>query len=247
LKSELKNFSEPENADAILDVLGNPTRRRILFLLSKEPLYFNQLAKMIGIGQQSILRHMKILEDSKLIETYSKESNLGGPERKYYKLIAAFSMNMTFSKDGLFFTNNEIKHSNYEEYKKLHKVYQKSISEYSSTKSKNFHKLGLLLDFFKSTLDEIDKEISIHENKVNELYALRQAILDDVHQIGRDNFEFLERHIMYSFMQKVRPTSISELTQSLNENEMAVRNSIKKLADKFRYDETSIFNSLKKG
>ena len=61
-----------KNTDAILDVLGNPTRRRILFLLSKEPLYFNQLAKMIGIGQQSILRHMKILEDSKLIETYSK-------------------------------------------------------------------------------------------------------------------------------------------------------------------------------
>ena len=128
----------------------------------------------------------------------------------------------------------------------MHKVYQKSVSEYNSTKSKNFHKLGLLLDLFKSTLDEIDKEISIHENKVNELYALRQAILDDVHHIGRDNFEFLERQIMYSFMQKVRPTSVSELTQSLNENEIAVRNSIKKLADKFRYDETSIFNSLKK-
>ena len=86
MELELKNFQGPQNTDAILDVLGNPTRRRILFLLSKEPLYFNQLAKMIGIGQQSILRHMKILEDSKLIETYSKESNLGGPERKYYKL-----------------------------------------------------------------------------------------------------------------------------------------------------------------
>ena len=116
--------------------------------------------------------------------------------------MAAFSMNMTFSKDGLFFTNNEFKHSNYEQYKKLYKVYQKSISEYNSAKSKNFNKLGLLLDLFKSTLDEIDKEISIHESKVNELYALRQAILDDVHHIGRDNFEFLERQIMYSFIRK---------------------------------------------
>jgi ArsR family transcriptional regulator len=70
-----------QDANLILDILGNSTRRRILFLLSKEPLYFNQLSKIIGIGQQSILRHMKILEDSGLIETYTQESNLGAPNR----------------------------------------------------------------------------------------------------------------------------------------------------------------------
>ncbi|NOJ32321.1 MAG: hypothetical protein DA329_09315 [Candidatus Nitrosocosmicus sp.] len=43
------------NTDLILDILGNSTRRKILFLLSKEPLYFNQLSKIIGIGQQSVL------------------------------------------------------------------------------------------------------------------------------------------------------------------------------------------------
>ncbi|MGZ5550085.1 MAG: ArsR family transcriptional regulator [Nitrososphaeraceae archaeon] len=33
-----------------IDILGNSTRRRILFLLAKEPLYFNQLSQIIGIG-----------------------------------------------------------------------------------------------------------------------------------------------------------------------------------------------------
>ena len=70
----------------ILDILGNETRRKILFELSDEPMYFNQLAKVIGIGQQSILRHMKALEVGCFIKTYEEKSNLGGPDRKYYSL-----------------------------------------------------------------------------------------------------------------------------------------------------------------
>jgi ArsR family transcriptional regulator len=45
--------------DIILDIIGNNTRRKILATLAQEPMYFNQLAKEIGIGQQAILRHMK--------------------------------------------------------------------------------------------------------------------------------------------------------------------------------------------
>jgi ArsR family transcriptional regulator len=54
----------------ILDILGNETRRKILFELSDEPMYFNQLAKATGIGQQSILRHMQALEEDGFIKTY---------------------------------------------------------------------------------------------------------------------------------------------------------------------------------
>lgn len=52
---------------------------------------------------------MKILEDSGLIETYTQESNLGAPDRKYYRLASTFSMSMVFSKDGFSIRNNEIK------------------------------------------------------------------------------------------------------------------------------------------
>ena len=40
-------------------------------------MYFNQLAKEISMGQQTILRHMKTLEDIGLIESYAEKSNLG--------------------------------------------------------------------------------------------------------------------------------------------------------------------------
>ena len=243
------------NTELILDILGNSTRRKILFLLSKEPLYFNQLSKIIGIGQQSILRHMKILEDSGLIDTYTQESNLGAPDRKYYRLASNFSMNMAFSKDGFYIRNNEIKELRFKEFEKLYKEYEKSIAEYHNKKNKNFHKIGLLLDLFKNTLNEIEKEISAHESKINDLQALRQMILQDIHKIGKDNFEFPERQIIYSYIDKHTPpssysplssSSVAELTDILDENEKAIKNSVKNLiTNRFKDDKTSIFESLK--
>ena len=241
-----KNLSN----DLILDILGSSTRRKILFLLSKEPLYFNQLSKIVRIGQQSILRHMKILEDSGLIETYTQESNLGAPDRKYYQLASTFSLNMVFSQDAFYIRNNEIKESRYKEYAKLYKEHEKSIEEYHNKQNKNFHKIGLLLDLFKDTLIEIEKEISTHESKINDLQALRQMVLREIHKIGKDNFEFSERQIIYSFIDKHTPpsssscSSVTELTDILDENEAAIKISLKNLiANRFKEDKTSIFEN----
>jgi hypothetical protein len=105
----------------------------------------------------------------------------------------------------------------------------------------------LLLDLFKNSLNEIEKEISDHESKINDLQALRQLILQDIHKIGNDNFEFLERRIIYSFLDKnIPPSSVAELTDILNENEIDINNSVKNLITKrFKEDKTSIFKSLK--
>lgn len=235
------------NTDLIFDILGNSTRRKILFLLSKEPLYFNQLSKIIGIGQQSVLRHMKILEDSGLIETYSQESNLGAPDRKYYQLASTFSVNMFFSRDGFYIRNNKILESKHKEYAKLYKAYEKSIADYHNNKNQNFHRIGLLLDLLKNTLIEIEKELSVNESKINDLQALRQLILGDIHRIGKDNFEFSERQIIYSFMDKHTPSSYSfetELSDIINENETDIKISVKNLiTNRFKEDNTSIFEN----
>jgi ArsR family transcriptional regulator len=63
------------DSNLILDILGNDTRRKILAVLSQEPMYFNQLAKEIGVGQQAILRHLQALEEGGLIETYAEKSD----------------------------------------------------------------------------------------------------------------------------------------------------------------------------
>jgi ArsR family transcriptional regulator len=89
----------------ILDIIGNNTRRKILATLAREPMYFNPLAKEIGVGQQAILRHMKALEDIELVASYAERSNLGAPDRKYYRLNSSFSLTISISQD--FFLNRK--------------------------------------------------------------------------------------------------------------------------------------------
>jgi hypothetical protein len=108
---------------------------------------------------------------------------------------------------------------------------------------------------FKNTLIEIEKEISQHESKINDLQALRQMVLRDIHKIGKDNFEFSDRQIIYSFMDKHTPptsfsssfsSSVAELTDILDKNETAIKISVKKLiTNRFTEDKTSIFESSK--
>lgn len=247
ITSDPKNYNNDNlNTDLILDILGNSTRRKILFVLSKEPLYFNQLSKIVGIGQQSILRHMKILEDSGLIETYTEESNLGAPDRKYYQLASTFSINIAFLKDGFYIRNKEIKELRYKEFEKFYKEYE-AISEYHNNKNKNIHSSGLLLDLFKNTLNEIEKEISEHESKINDLHALRQMILHDIHKIGKDNFEFSERQLIYSFIDKYTASSfcVDELIDIFHKKEIDFENLVENLlTNRFKEDKTSIFEDV---
>jgi ArsR family transcriptional regulator len=84
-----------------LDILGNNTRRKILAVLSYEPMYFNQLAKELGVGQQAILRHLQALEDSGLIEAYAEKSEFGAPDRKYYRLNESFILTISLSETTL--------------------------------------------------------------------------------------------------------------------------------------------------
>ena len=71
-------------------------------------MYFNQLAKKIGIGQQAILRHLQALEDIGLIETYAEKSNFEAPDRKYYSVNYSFVLTISLSKDNFTITNQNI-------------------------------------------------------------------------------------------------------------------------------------------
>src|SRR5262245_31085236 len=99
------------NSDSILDILGNDTRRKILSSLADEPMYFNQLAKEVDIGQQAMLRHLDSLEKAGLIETYSEKSDFGAPNRKYYRLSSAFTLTISLSEDDFLVSHQKIEDS----------------------------------------------------------------------------------------------------------------------------------------
>ncbi len=82
-----------EEIDAILQVMENPVRRRIIKLLSQEPCYALQLSKELGLGQPLVAKHLGVMEDAGLVTTTAEKSP-AGPQRKRYSLARSISVMM---------------------------------------------------------------------------------------------------------------------------------------------------------
>ena len=220
------------DANSILDILGNETRRKILFALSQEPMYFNQLSKEIGIGQQAILRHMHALENGGLIKTYAEKSDLGAPDRKYYRLNSSFSLTIALSQDSFSIENRKMDAMSGNRRKRT-KFYNEKLQSIRCPSDKN--DIGKVLTCLKAEFGDIEKEMSDLQLRLSELRSLKQLVLGRIHEIGKDNFEPLERKVLNTIMENVAlcyPRSISKIASMLNENEFNIRNAIARIRDK---------------
>jgi ArsR family transcriptional regulator len=210
------------NFNPIIDIIGNNTRRKILSTLSREPMYFNQLAKEIGIGQQAILRHVNALEDIGLIESYAEKSKLGAPNRKYYRLNSSFSLTISISQDSFSIKNHKI-----EQYR--HKESDKFYREYDLLTQGDD---GETLKRLQANLANIDREITNLDSRLNDLRALKQLIVHRLHKIAKDNFEEeFERKILHTIMDEA-PKSISELANKLNEKPPYISKTLNRMNNK---------------
>jgi ArsR family transcriptional regulator len=78
--------------DALLRVLENPTRRKILERLARESHYPLQLSKELGVSQQAVVKHLRALEEAGLVMSSEEKSDLGGPNRRAYRAKQYFSV-----------------------------------------------------------------------------------------------------------------------------------------------------------
>jgi ArsR family transcriptional regulator len=240
------NVSSIADTNILLDVLGNETRRRILNLISHEPMYFNQLAREIRTGQQAILRHVKILEDSGLIESYAKKSDLGAPNRKYYKVNSSFNLNISVSNDNFTVRNEDIEELRYKEADILYKKFDeldsivlhqddslnKIMDKGSKTKyigRKSTLSLGQILSKLQKNLEDTEEQILHLESRINDLRALKQAIIKKIHDIEKENFDDVERRVMCLLLEGLihqneeEQSTVSELAEMLDKNEKTIK------------------------
>jgi len=70
-----------EEADRILDVLGNRNRRAILTLLSQRPCYVSEIAELLDVGPKAVIDHLRMLEETGLVRNYVDEER-----RKNYQI-----------------------------------------------------------------------------------------------------------------------------------------------------------------
>jgi ArsR family transcriptional regulator len=219
--------------DLILDILGNDTRRKILTTLSQEPMYFNQLAKEIGIGQQAVLRHLQVLEEGGLLETYGEKSDFGAPDRKYYRLNDSFILTISLSKDDFTVTKQNITESRHKESKKYYKAFDLMPED-----------AGEALSSLQQSLSDIEAETSTLESRLNDLRAVKQLVLGRLHKIGMSSFEEDERKILYKIVTE-SPSSMAELSELMGEKESRLKTTMRGMRHKMDRDSAEILFNLK--
>jgi DNA-binding transcriptional ArsR family regulator len=55
-------------SEAVLDALGDPTRRRIVEQLSRGPVPVGALAARLPVGRPAVSKHLRVLEGAGLVE-----------------------------------------------------------------------------------------------------------------------------------------------------------------------------------
>ena len=77
--------------DILLSMVENPTRRKILESLVREPHYPLQLSKELGISQQAVMKNLNMLEKNGMVVSYQVSSSMG-PMRTVYEPNSEFTL-----------------------------------------------------------------------------------------------------------------------------------------------------------
>jgi ArsR family transcriptional regulator len=78
------------DAGALLDLLGNENRRRILRLLSRKPCYVTEISEHLGVSPKAVIDHLRRLESAGLVE-----SRTDGQRRKYFHIAQNVRLEVT--------------------------------------------------------------------------------------------------------------------------------------------------------
>ena len=80
---------------ALLDLLGNENRRRILRLLARRPCYVTEISESLGVSPKAVIDHLRKLEDAGLVESRADEGR-----RKYFRISRNLRLEVSVSPYG---------------------------------------------------------------------------------------------------------------------------------------------------
>lgn len=187
----------------LLSVIENPTRRRILEALVREPHYPLQLSRELGLSQQGIMKHLRMLEDLELISSFSEESDQGGPARRRYFPTTGFTVVVDIG-PGLFNTESTTRH----------------IEEHAEETGEGGGG-GKLLGL-RMRLGEIDREMEGIKERRAQLINDKETLLEETGRIVEAEYhDYRSRKIVFEYV--LHPEmELKELARSLGLRDDAV-------------------------
>ncbi|MBN1109560.1 MAG: helix-turn-helix domain-containing protein [Methanomassiliicoccales archaeon] len=170
-----------DELDRMLSVIENPTRRRILEALVREPHYPLQLARELGLSQQGIMKHLRMLEELDLVGSFSEESERGPSRRRYFP-TTGFTIVVDIG-PGLF--NTDIVTRPIEE-----RLLERPVGEGGRR----------LLDL-RQEVEAIDRELDGLKGRRAQLIAQKEALLEEAGQVVEVTYpDYRSRKIVYEYV-----------------------------------------------
>ena len=221
-----------DDAGALLNLLGNNTRRKILGILANEPMYFIQLSRALGVSQQAVLKHLSLLEDFGLVSSFRAKSDRAAPDRKYFKLDRSLYLSVGIAGD-----NVEIDLKNLEsDYDTIPDIGGENIRELI-LELKAMDRVNEVTTVMKKTdslVRAVDMKMEELENEKMALIRVKQHALQTAHKMIRNSMDdSLGRQILYAMISSPGRIDIETLSEVLNAREKEIRTTIKDLEKKF--------------
>jgi len=181
--------------DVVLGVIGNSVRRRIIKRLSQESSYPLELSNDLGVNQQLVTKHLKVMEESQIVDT-EKESSPYGPSRRVYSLAKKMSLALDIAPD-LYTTR--VTFTGIETARTRSSIGREYEDQFRSIMRKN----NLTIEPFAELIAEIDEQIEELDTEREDLLKLRNMIMRKAKEniLGR-NIPIGERMIAYHYLDR---------------------------------------------
>lgn len=215
----------PDELEAVMSVIDNPIKRKIIQKLSEEPAYALQLAKELGLGQQNVNKHLKKMEAEGIIESIEVESP-AGPKRKIYTIKKFYSLRINFASNlyseslKCFDDPNE-----WSEDEKALEEFESRLEKISDSRPKSEK-----LDELNLFISDIEDEVNSIERKLSKLLYLRNLAMREA-LISMSDLTRRERRVMYRILDQ-KSTTCEIISEQLDMRETIVDEVIKRLKEK---------------
>ncbi|MEM3594293.1 MAG: helix-turn-helix domain-containing protein [Candidatus Jordarchaeaceae archaeon] len=214
-----------EELEAVMSVLDNPVKRKIIQKLSEEPAYALQLAKELKLGQQNVNKHLRNMELGGIVESVEEESP-AGPKRKKYSIKKFYSLRIDFGPN-LYIESLKC-FDNPEEWIE-DKANLRELEE-RLKKISNMRERGEKLNALNLLISDIENEIDLLEKERSKLLYIRNLAMREAY-LSMTNMTVQERRVMYRILSQ-KKVSCEIISEQLDMRESAVREVIRDLKKK---------------
>ena len=201
--------------DILLSMVENPTRRKILESLVKEPHYPLQLSKELGISQQAVMKNLNMLEKNGMVVSYQVSSSMG-PMRTVYEPNSEFTLVIDM-RNGMF-SARMIEPSKEEE------------EGFDDVKMESLRKT-------RQTISEIDEKIEELNKERSKLIREREKVIGTAMTTINDaGCGYAHRNLMYEILNEP-DRSMEQLSEDLDARPEVVKGLISDIENALNQDQ----------